>query len=79
MFAFTVIKDELKTYFGFSTKGYGDILLRHIGVCHPRVIYASGGICFLDKFIESERFKRKARCVVEYIIIGPFFVWVGSI
>ena len=42
MLAFTGIRDELKTYLGFYAKGYGEILLRSIGVCHPRVIYASG-------------------------------------
>ena len=46
MFAFTVIRYELKTDLGFSAKGYGEILLRRIGVCHPRVIYASEGKCF---------------------------------
>ena len=46
MFAFAAIIDELKTYLGFSAKGYGDILLIHIGVYHPRVIYVSGGKCF---------------------------------
>ena len=46
MFAFTVIKDEMKTYLGFSAKGSGEIILRRIGVRHPRVIYASGGKCF---------------------------------
>ena len=30
MFAFIVIRYELKTYLGFSFKGYGEILLRHI-------------------------------------------------
>ena len=45
MFYSNVIRDELKKYF-FSAKGYGDILLRRIGVCHPRVIYASGGKLF---------------------------------
>ena len=39
----------------FYAKGYGDILLRRIGVHLPRVIYASaGGGVFLDEFIESE-------------------------
>ena len=42
MFAFTVLKDELETYLGFSAKGYGDILLRRIGIRNPIVIYASG-------------------------------------
>ena len=43
MFDFTVFRDELKTYLGFSAKGYVQILLRYIRVCHPRVIYESGG------------------------------------
>ena len=47
IFDFTVIRDELKTDLGFYAKGYGDILLRCIGVGHPRVIYASGGKFFL--------------------------------
>ena len=55
MFAFTEIIDELKTDLGFSVKVYGDVLLRCIGVCYPRVVYASGGNSFLDKLIESER------------------------
>ena len=42
IFAFTVIRDELKTYLGFSAKGYGEILLRRIRNCHTGVIYASG-------------------------------------
>ena len=46
MFAFTVTRDELITDLDFYAKGYGDILLRRIGVCHPKVIYASGGKCF---------------------------------
>ena len=46
MFAFTVIRDELKIYLGFPAKGYGEILLRGIGVLHPIVIYESGGKCF---------------------------------
>ena len=46
MFDFTVIIYELKTDLSFSAKGYGDILLRLIGFCHPRVIYASGGNFF---------------------------------
>ena len=46
MFALTVTRDELIKYFGFSAKGYGEILLRRIGVCHPIVIYAIGGKCF---------------------------------
>ena len=46
MFAFNIIRDELKTDLGFSAKGYGDILFRRIWVCHPRFIYASGGKCF---------------------------------
>ena len=46
MLVFTVIRDELKTYLVFSTKFNVDILLIHIGVCHPRVIYVSGGKCF---------------------------------
>ena len=45
MFAFNVIRDELKIYLGFSAKGYVEILLRCIGVCHPRVIYVSEGKC----------------------------------
>ena len=47
MFAFTVKIYELKTYLGFSAKGYGEILLRRIGVRHPRVIYAGVGKLFL--------------------------------
>ena len=55
MLAFTVIIYELKTDLGFYAKGYGEILLRRIGVCNPIVIYESGGKCFfLDKFIEIE-------------------------
>ena len=46
MFAFTVTRDEHITDLGFSAKGYGEILLRRIGVCHPIVIYASGGKYF---------------------------------
>ena len=46
VFSFAVIRYELKIYLGFSDNGYGDILLRRIGVFHPRVIYASGGKCF---------------------------------
>ena len=53
MFAFTVIRDELKTYLCFSAKSYGDILLIRIGFHHPRVIVAIGGRSFLDKFVES--------------------------
>ena len=40
---------------GFSAKGYGDILLIRIEVCHPRVIYMQvEGCVFLDILIESE-------------------------
>ena len=46
MFAFVVIRDKLIIDLGFSTKGYGEILLRRIGVCHSIVIYESGGKCF---------------------------------
>ena len=46
VFALTVTRDEFITDLGFSAKGYGEILLRRIGVCHPRVIYASGGKYF---------------------------------
>ena len=46
MFEFTVIRYELKTELGFSDKGYGDILLRRIGIFHPIVIYESGRKCF---------------------------------
>ena len=46
MFSFTVIIDKLKSDLAFSAKGYGETLLRRIGVCHPIVIYESGGKCF---------------------------------
>ena len=46
MFSFTVIIDKLITYLVFSAKGYGEILLGRIGVCHPIVIYESGRKCF---------------------------------
>ena len=46
MIDLTVILYELITDLGFSAKGYGEILLRRIGVCHPIVIYAIGGKCF---------------------------------
>ena len=46
MFAFNIVRDELKTDLGFSAKGYGDILFRRIGVFHPRFIYESGGKYF---------------------------------
>ena len=45
MFDMTVIIDELKTYLGFSAKGYREMLLRHIGDFYPIIIYASGGKC----------------------------------
>ena len=47
MFAFNGIRDEPKKIWVFSVKGYGNILLRLIGVCYPIVIYASGGGYFL--------------------------------
>ena len=46
MFSSTVIIDKLIIELAFSAKGYGETLLRRIGVCHPKVIYASGGKCF---------------------------------
>ena len=46
VFTFTIIRYKLKIDLGFSAKGYGEILLRRIGVCHPIDIYASGGKCF---------------------------------
>ena len=46
VFALTVTRDEFITDLGFSAKGYGEILLRRVGVCHPIVIYASGWKCF---------------------------------
>ena len=42
IFAFTVIRDLLKTELGCSDKIYEEILLKYIGVCRPRVIYAGG-------------------------------------
>ena len=42
IFAFTVIIYLLKTDLGFSDKSYGEILLKYIEVCRPRVIYAGG-------------------------------------
>ena len=43
IFAFAVIIDLLKTDLGFSDKGYGEILMKYIAFCRPRVIYVSVG------------------------------------
>ena len=54
VFAFTVIRDLLKTDLSISEKSYCENLLKYIGVTCPRMIYASVRIyVFLDKFIES--------------------------
>ena len=60
MFAFTGIRDELKADLNFSAKGYRDILLRRIGVCHPRVIYASGGKYFFLINLLKVNFQQKS-------------------
>ena len=46
MIDLNVTRDKLKTYLGLYSKGYGETLLRRIGVFHPIVIYESGGKCF---------------------------------
>ena len=56
MFAFTVIRDESKTDFGFSAKGYGDIFFETYWGSSPKsYICKWREMFFLDKIIESER------------------------
>ena len=43
MLAFTVMRDELKTYLGSSAKGYEEGLLRGIGVLHPICWFSAKG------------------------------------
>ena len=55
IFAFTVIRDLLKTDLGCQDKSYVEILLKYIGVCCPRVIYVSLGKNLFWIFFEIER------------------------
>ena len=58
MFALTVIRYELITYLVFSDNGYGEILLRRIGVFHPIVIiskhFYSGILSVLTLFVKGD-------------------------
>ena len=68
MFALTVIRDEFITELGFSAKGYGEILLRRIGVCRPIDIYESGGKCFfLINLLKMNVYKKIWMCDIIYI------------
>ena len=60
MFAFNETRDELITDLGFYAKGYGEILLRRIGVFHPIFVYASGGKCFFLINLLKVNFQQKS-------------------
>ena len=64
----------IENRFGFLWQELWRNLMKYIGVCCPRVIYASVGDFFYSGWIYWKwTLSIKARCVTAYIIIGKFF------